>query len=410
MIWPVAVALTVLAPTAALTVTAGKLGAPDHATRESAARSLFAAGKQAVAPLTAAARSPNPEVRRRSADLLDRLEAVRLGGPTRVTVHADRRPLSAVAADLQRQTGYPLTLSENAGGIPVTLHRDHVPFWTAVDALCEAGGLSANVQDDSRVALFPADATDPFVCYAGPFRVAATGINAGQHRQLAGLPRKGLPAAGPEPLHLSFTLSAEPKAAVVGVGQPTVFAADDDRGLSLKPAPDAERASYYPPAVGHRALVHGFAVGLHRPDKGGTVIRRLRGTVPVAVLAGTSPDAVLPDPAAGRVARGKASDLTVKSLAEADGLLTLEVTVVRTAASPDGWQAGLPQRLELAGADGTPWAFAGVASQTSGPQSSTLAVQFRPPTTGAKPARLTLVEWRTVTREVTFEFADIPLP
>ena len=410
MIWPVVVALTVTAPAAALTAS---LGAPDPARRDAAARTLLAAGPAVIPSLTLAARSPDPEVRRRASGLLDKLEAARLGSPTLVTLHADRRPLAAVAADLGRQAGFPVTVGEAAGSQPVTLHRDRVPFWAAVDALCEAGGLAANVQDDARLALFPADAADPFVSYAGPFRVAATGINAGQHRQLAGLPRKGLPAAGPEPLHLSFTLSAEPKAALVGVGQPVVAAADDDRGLSLKPAPEAGRISYYPPAVGHRALVHGFAVALHRREKGATVIRRLRGAVPVAVLAGSTPDAVVTDPttAVGRVAHGRVSDVTVKAASEADGLLTLEVTVVRTATDPaDGWQAGLPQRLELVAADGTPWAFAGVSSQTSSPQTSTLSVLFRPPTTGAKPARLTLVEWRTVTREVAFEFADIPLP
>ncbi len=414
MLWPVVVALTVAAPSVALTDAIGRLGAGSFRDREAAARELRTAGPRAVGPLTSAVRSADPEVRRRATTLLETIEAERLGTPTLITLHADRRPTAAVVAELSRQSGYPLVFDPTLiPGSAVTLHRDRVPFWAAVADVCDAAKLAANVLDDGRIELTPTDATDPFVSYAGPFKVTATDVHTGQHRPLAGLPRRGLPPAGPGPLHLSFTLTAEPKAAVVGVGQPTVHAADDDRGLNLKPAADAEQTSYSPPAVGHRALVHVFSIDLHRGDKAATTVRTVRGVVPVAVLAGVTPDAVLDDvpTAKGRTVRGRAADLTLNAATEADGLLCLDVTVTRTAAAPDDdWQNSLSQRLELTDAAGRVWRFAGVASQSSDPRSATLAVQFHPPVAGAKPARLTLVEWRTVSRDVAFEFRDLPLP
>ena len=111
MIWPVAVALTVAAPSAGLFVTVGRLAAPGFHDREAAARRLLTAGPRSVAPLTLAAKSPDAEVRRRATALLARLEADRLGTPTLVSLHADGRRTADVVADLARQSGYPLVFS-----------------------------------------------------------------------------------------------------------------------------------------------------------------------------------------------------------------------------------------------------------------------------------------------------------
>ena len=63
-----------------------------------------------------------------------------------------------------------------------------------------------------------------------------------------------------------------------------------------------------------------------------------------------------------------------------------------------------------ASAGGTAWPFVRVVNQRDEGPGLRFGVQFRPPAPGAKPTRLTLVEWRTVERDVAFEFRDLPLP
>ncbi len=412
MFWTVLFAVTVSGPTFALTATTDQLGAADFRDREAAARILRGAGPSAIGPLMTATRSPDPEVRRQAAILLERIETDRLGAPTLVSLHADRRPIAELVAALVRQSGYSVSLdpTDTPAGV-VTLHRDRVPFWGAIDALCATAGLAAELEDDGRIHLRTADATDPFVSYAGPFRVAATDLSVGQRRQLAGLPRRRLPPTEPEQLILACTLTAEPKATVVGVTT-TVHAAIDDSGLSLKPPTETTRSSLSPPVLGRRSLTHGFALDMQRRGRHGTTIRAVRGAMTVTLLAGTTAELTLDRPAEamGRTARGRRHTLTVTATAEANGLFAFDLAVARTAESTDGWQVGLHERLELTDTTGAIWPVAGVVYRDVDGHLARFRVEFRPPAADAKPARLTLVEWRTLTREVAFEFRDIPLP
>lgn len=409
MIWPVAVALTVSGSPIGLTAAAAALGAARFEVREAASRSLRSAGAAAVPALTAATGSPSPEVRKRAAAALAGIEADRLDTPTVVSLSATHLPADQVAAELARQTGYRVPFDGPAADRrPVTLALDRVPFWRAVDAICDAAGGSAGVGDDGTVRLTGADAGSPFVSYAGPFRLTAVGATSGRSVQLGGLPRGGPAAVTAEHLTVSFVLWAEPKAPVVGVGQPVVHGAADDGGRSLLPPAEA-RSSHYPPAAGHRSLAHGFSVGLVKPDRAAAAIRTLRGSVPVLVLAECRPDVTVTDPLApGRAAAGRSGSVAVTGCSQGVNTLALDVTVSRTAPA-DGWQSAVAQRLELHDAAGRPWLLDEVLAQTSTPTVVTLSLQYRPAGAG-RPTRLTLVEWRTAEREVGFEFRDLPLP
>jgi hypothetical protein len=125
-----------------------RLGAPDYADREAAGRALLAVGPAALPALEAAARSVNPEVARRAADLLARVR--RTADSARLliapTVRLDYRgvPLAAAVNDLRVRTGLPLTL-DHAGVAdpdrPVTCTTAELPVWEAVEAFRRAAGL-----------------------------------------------------------------------------------------------------------------------------------------------------------------------------------------------------------------------------------------------------------------------------
>jgi hypothetical protein len=134
------------------------LGSPDFAKREAAEKELGALGPAALAQLRAACRSANPEVARRAADLVARIEH-RIGNeqalaPTLVELTAAGAPLSGVLADLSKQSGYTVVLGGPSGAgaddrleSKVTVKTGKVPFWAAVLAVCAAADLQIAAAD-----------------------------------------------------------------------------------------------------------------------------------------------------------------------------------------------------------------------------------------------------------------------
>jgi hypothetical protein len=126
-----------------------QLGDADFHAREAASKRLAELGPAALEPLRAACRADDPEVARRAAELVARIERQvaneRVLAPTLVELAAEDAPLAAVLADLARQSGYGLGLGgPRAGelaGKKVTLRTAKVPFWEAVLAVCDAGDL-----------------------------------------------------------------------------------------------------------------------------------------------------------------------------------------------------------------------------------------------------------------------------
>lgn len=125
-----------------------RLGADRFADREAAGRELLAAGPGAIPLLEAAARSPNPEVARRAADLLAQLrrqaDSLRLTAAPAVRLDYRSVPLAAALADLRAKTHIPLTLDPDAVADPlrpVTCAAGELPAWEAVAAFARAAGL-----------------------------------------------------------------------------------------------------------------------------------------------------------------------------------------------------------------------------------------------------------------------------
>ena len=132
-------------PPAAVVV---RLGAPDYADREAATRFLLAAGPGVVPALEAGARSGNPEVARRAAEVLARVrlreDSARLTAPKAVRLSYRAVPLGVAVADLRDKTGLPLALAPDGVADPdrpITCETGELPAWEAVAAFARAAGL-----------------------------------------------------------------------------------------------------------------------------------------------------------------------------------------------------------------------------------------------------------------------------
>src|ERR671934_194445 len=73
--------------------------------------------------------------------------------------------------------------AKNAGKAVYTFHFDRLPFWEALDKVCDAAGLilPQGYWGGDQLHLQPSDSYVPFSSYNGPFKMVATGFY--YHRQ-----------------------------------------------------------------------------------------------------------------------------------------------------------------------------------------------------------------------------------
>ncbi|HEY1189681.1 MAG TPA: hypothetical protein VGE74_18685 [Gemmata sp.] len=125
------------------------LGSEEFAEREAATRRLDELGLLALAELRAAARSENLEIADRAKDLVKRIERraanERLLTPTTVELDFKGTALDAVLAALSKQAGFEVVVgglkANDRAGTKITVATGKVPFWVAVQKVCDAGEL-----------------------------------------------------------------------------------------------------------------------------------------------------------------------------------------------------------------------------------------------------------------------------
>lgn len=127
-----------------------QLGSDEFVERESAAKRLEELGESALSELRAGCKSENPEIVRRSQDLLRaierRVQSQKRLTPTMVAIDAVDRPLDEVLADLSKQLKYEVVLNgpkiEELAKRTITVStKGEVPFWTAMLKVNDAAGL-----------------------------------------------------------------------------------------------------------------------------------------------------------------------------------------------------------------------------------------------------------------------------
>lgn len=411
------------------------LGSDDWRTREKAGRDLTAKGEKALPQMRKAMlATDNPEVQRRLAILVRKLDRERLTEPKRVTLTAKDQTPKQIFDEIAKQTGYRL---EFGGGGPETKHSfefKNTPFWQAMDAVANAAGFTVYAEyDDDTIRVYNQDSTNPYVAYAGPFRLLATNISTNRSVQLSGISKRGGTPRANEYMNLNFQIQSEPKNPMLGIMQPELLEAKDELGGSLLPPQERNniRSNYF--NGGYRGHNTYMSVNLTRGDRAATTLKSLKGRVGVVLLSATVPELVVTDPlkVKKKSFTGRTTELEVEGVdedANQKGVYLVSLVAKKRGQNdPDQlrgnedyiWSQSLWQRMELFDEKGNKYFCYGPTVHNNNNGSVQLVVQFGPNDrrTGrpgaaklGPPAKFTLNEWLTVTHEVNFEFKDIPLP
>lgn len=134
-------------PTERLAQLIGQLGSDHFKERAEAFRSLEAIGPAALELLRQAADSPDMEIKRRSQELVQKIQRradrERLLAPKHVHLRFDGTPLETAVAEFARKTGYQIVLAgdKSLSKRPITLDTGAVSFWEAFDLFCRKAGL-----------------------------------------------------------------------------------------------------------------------------------------------------------------------------------------------------------------------------------------------------------------------------
>ncbi len=415
------------------------LGSDEYRTREKAGAALIVLGEQALPDMRAALlATENPEVQRRLAVLVRKLDYERLVAPKRITLSIKNKPIKEILDQIAKQSGYKIDFSgggRGAGGADGELQHsfefENTPFWVAIDKVAAAGGcvVFADYGDDN-IRVYNQGTINPHVSYAGPFRFLATNINSSKNVQLSGInPRAGGGNNRYESMNLNFQIQSEPKNPMLGVTQAEVISAVDELGGSLMLPKDPNNRSNYQNNNSFRGHNSYCNVNLTRLDnKTATTIQSLKIKMGVILLAGTIPEITITDPlkAKGKTFVGRTVEVELSSLTEdpnTKGNYLLEVTCKKLGnTNPQNedynWANTIWQKFELSDATGNRYQCFGPNKIENNGNTVKLTLPFgvmdRQGNPVAKklgaPTKLVLTEWLSVTHEVTFEFKNIPLP
>lgn len=409
------------------------LGSPDYRTREKAGEALAAKGEKVLADLRRAlGEADDPEVSRRLAVLIRKMDHDRLISPKKVTFALKDAPAKDAIDEIAKQTGYKLDTNSLGGGGGQAANKysftfEGTPFWEALDTVANTAGLYVGADyGDDTIRVYNQDTYNPHVAYAGPFRFMAQNINANRSVQLSGISRRGgFPARQNEYIGFSFQIHSEPKNAMLGTMQAEALTATDENGVSLVPPrnPNDRSSNYYNSTYrGHSSYGN---LNLVRGSKDATTIKSLKGRINIVLLAGTLPEVVIDNPLKAKELKlkGRNVELDYASMTEANGTYSVTLTLRNLAAiDPNrgidyNWSNNVWQKLELFDDKGNKFFSYGPNSINNNGTTVQLTIPFGPdnrrggqaPKMGV-PVRLVFNEWIQVTHEVSFEFKNLPLP
>lgn len=471
----VLVALVGLAPADDPRSLVGRLGAPRYAEREAAAESLRALGRDALASLREARESPDPEVRARAATLVEEIETGLMVQPTRVKLEYRDRTIAEVAKSLGDQAGLTINLipegpAWNARRITL-VEAAPVPLWEALDAfgrvaqvhlLPGAQGMGIVGQASQPAVINAISATTPPgpSDVSGPFRVSASKLRYARERDftpgLGGMPgmvvnngvvipRPPVPpaqgagggddgAAGVavETFFIDLQLMAEPRMTIAQEGLPRLTEAVDEKGRSLLPPESGNPFHHYSgynamPIPGGSSVQLSFPLSM--PSAPGANIKRLKGSIPVVVMARKDEPLVVPLTERNKTFQNGQVTITVHEVKRDPNqpFTTLEMTVKlasRGAQQPfqQGFAAelmtfrnhpGNPQnQVEIVDSQGRPYPqwFAFNAQPGNDGTRLTLRLMQLDQNALGPPAEIRFYEMARATTEVSFELTDVPMP
>lgn len=437
-----------------------QLGSGRYAEREAAGKALEQLGRPALSALRAVRDTRDAEIRNRAFNLIQKIEGALLTQPSRVRLDFDNTPLPEVVQSFSRQIGFKVALyPENHSKWKyrrVTLRQtDPLPFWKAIDRLCEAAQIQPN--PSSYGVVNPREPTFPLADGAmrsmmpnsdhGPFRVSLVSVDYERHVSYAGglgagaglrppvanhaagrRPQAAAPARPNPEMRDQFTahliVAAEPRLSLSQSGVLHLVEAEDDLGNSLVPTGDG--GPVYNRFAGYFGVVNGSVMQvqapLRRPDMPGTQIKKLRGVIPMTVSSRRPDPLIVPlNQGNGKHFENADVELTLHEIRSIPStrqtLIELSIKLkerrmTAEAGEPDAFNAIYrpdTQRLQLEIFDSrgrvVPWFPSDVDSETS---HVTLMLTNLPASASLKELRYHTLTCATI--NVPFEFKEIPMP
>jgi hypothetical protein len=380
------------------------LDSDDFGTREQATRDLMLLGDAGREALVRARGTGSLERQVRIAQVLQGLTARSQSRPartepSRVTIDADKKRLSEVAAMLAAQTGYPVRTVPGLDPV-VSLSVQGVPFFEAVDLACAQAGARFGWDMKHQALVFEPSAERPGpVAYAGPLRVSLTMLTVNRTIKFGA-------GAIPAPTNLQIRIDAEERSEALGVMMP-IRAKEilDDQKRSLR-YPEANLGQSYSARFDQRRQLVSYVL-MTAPEADAKAIARLELALSVFMPTELY-EAELASPDVGSEAGQGAFHVTVHQWKEEGGKRQVQILVNRPILS-SGVIANMSlmeDTVTFVGADGTT-----IQPETAQPIPSASDLRYTatlPSTPAVALMRITCLK-QTETVEFPFVFENVPL-
>jgi hypothetical protein len=402
-----------------------QLSRRDPKTRDAARKALEKLGPEALPVLRKALTHPDLEVRKRIAEIVPALETSILVAPKLVTLKVEKKSARQLLEELSKQTGYKMDIWNDDPREVYTLDLDKVPFWKAVDEIGRLSNMGPlNGYGDDRLRFQKEPGAPSHVFHDGSFRFVPQSFQYNRSLTFRRLGEAAKLADRSETLTLAFTLHAEPKLPLLGVGEAQVSEAIDNEGHSLLPPPPAPENDQ--PGMIRRTAArygNGYAstsvqgnLSLGRPSDRARGVKLLRAAIPVTLLADQKPEVVVEN-----VLEAKKKKVSIGSTTfniesceltpEKQYRLKMGVTEANLGANDYTWMNTLYRRVELLDEKGNKFQVQGSGWSHSDP--GHVQVTFNYGSGGATvgpPRKMTYQVWKTLSYQVRVELRDVPLP
>ena len=402
-----------------------QLGDRDYAVRDAACQALRQRGAPVLPLLLNARTRGDIETRRRLDEIIPEMQTVLLLTPQRVTLPKNKSA-KEYAALIAAQTKFVIQTDGLDGTKSLDLSCSRAPFWETLDRLCDLAGCSMgqNMNEDA-IRLIPQTVESPYRSYDGIFRVTATGFNYSRSTNFAQLPKRGFQVNQVnETLMLNLVVHVEPKMPVLKSGRVRILLAQDEEKRSMTAAGEGQDQGWQMGMTYYngfnRSHLATVSAPLMLPSKSSRVVSRIKGVVPLTLLAEQKPlivtDAILQ--AKGKKfkvgdatfqiddvdgSKGKIRDYSIKiTYNENTSDTRYDYSKIQT----------LQQRIELRDAKGIKISSYPSFLQFNSATSAQLMLKI--PGTSDKnapvPAQLVYIDWVQLDHEVVFDLKDLPLP
>lgn len=396
-----------------------QLGHRSFVEREKASKALRERGPAALPALRKAMTSKDEEIRKRIEVLIPPLEIEEALLPKRVTVKANGNAIADVLKDVEKQTGYKLSLLSADQGRKLTFEMKDVAFWDALERIGKEGECVIRCQKDTQNSHQVAEATtdrSSFVCTRGPIRLAATWFHEDRDINLS---QPGPTKNGrlEQRLTLSMSVIAEPRITFLKVSPAKVDEAIDEDGKSLLDAVPSAGAAVQPPGRGtfRGESLQWSDIRLKRASETAKTAKLIRGTIPVKAILIRKPVVITNKlmESSGVSFRAGTDSLQITRVQNQGGNnIEVQILIPFDHTKMDWTQhEQWYQRFQVEDDAGNKFQDHGRGSQSNGNQ-YWISMYYGPPNGKAvgAPTKLVFEDWVVHEYAVPFEFKDVPLP